>query len=516
MRASRKGKARAEPERRVLPARIRRAAGGGAEGIRDLEGMIVDWLERWETPCASPPDELVLQITTLPLSLVEQTICRVGRVAPPDTDSPTRTRHLRPRSASPNVASSPRKNVKRIETPSWIFVKPGEDDKEEAKEELQRSGRKLSHSPIKRLRKDELTEDTSDAYYINLHKRHEVFERRQHIREKEKLMFERYKMRSRIDLLRNMSVPSWTVVVAAVLSRDEPWESGRAKLGDIGVEWLRHRLVREGLEVMQRYDQLLPVEKKQKAIGSRNSTPSGISLSGEEDVSPAPPVLNARVAALRNLPSVAARRSLPLAPTVVQRSDLNERSSRTSPRKRRRAGSQRDGETPSRPQRRISRYSQTEGVAHALHDISHPHDPDNPPRFNRRGQRESPFQPPLTQSGQPILVEAAARRESALAESDDGHIEVATHRSSRLVAPAKVRMSSRLEAVIPFGMPIPSVVDLKYEFTLSDKEEFWAIIADREERANEIRRWVIPVMLPVSKEEALEMEGVEAAVVFSS
>ena len=106
------------------------------------------------------------------------------------------------------------------------------------------------------------TEDTSDAYYINLHKRCEVFERRQHIREKEKLMFERYKMRSRIDLLRNMSIPSWSVVVAAVLSRDELWVSGRAKLGDVGVEWLRHRLVKEGLEVMKRYDQLLPVEKK--------------------------------------------------------------------------------------------------------------------------------------------------------------------------------------------------------------------------------------------------------------
>ena len=35
------------PEKRVLPARIRRAAGGGADGIRDLEEMIVDWLERW-------------------------------------------------------------------------------------------------------------------------------------------------------------------------------------------------------------------------------------------------------------------------------------------------------------------------------------------------------------------------------------------------------------------------------------------------------------------------------------
>ena len=52
--AVRKGKSRAldedtakRPEKRVLPARVRRAPGGGAEGIRDLEEMIVDWLERW-------------------------------------------------------------------------------------------------------------------------------------------------------------------------------------------------------------------------------------------------------------------------------------------------------------------------------------------------------------------------------------------------------------------------------------------------------------------------------------
>lgn len=47
---SAKGKDKAKgkgPERRVLPARVRRAAGGGAEGIRDIEEMVVDWLERW-------------------------------------------------------------------------------------------------------------------------------------------------------------------------------------------------------------------------------------------------------------------------------------------------------------------------------------------------------------------------------------------------------------------------------------------------------------------------------------
>ena len=37
------------PGKRVLPARIRRAAGGGQEGFRDLEDMIVDWLDRYGT-----------------------------------------------------------------------------------------------------------------------------------------------------------------------------------------------------------------------------------------------------------------------------------------------------------------------------------------------------------------------------------------------------------------------------------------------------------------------------------
>lgn len=39
----------ARPSKRVLPARIRRAAGGGQEGFRDLENMIVDWLDRYGT-----------------------------------------------------------------------------------------------------------------------------------------------------------------------------------------------------------------------------------------------------------------------------------------------------------------------------------------------------------------------------------------------------------------------------------------------------------------------------------
>jgi len=80
-------------------------------------------------------------------------------------------------------------------------------------------------------------------------------------------VFERYKMRSRIDLLKNMSSASWSTVVSTVLSRggDKTWTKGREKVGDMGPDWLRSRLVREGRELVRRYDQLLPVEPRKYA-----------------------------------------------------------------------------------------------------------------------------------------------------------------------------------------------------------------------------------------------------------
>lgn len=116
----------------------------------------------------------------------------------------------------------------------------------------------------------------SDAYYMALHKKYEVFERRQRIREKEKLQFERYKMRSRVDLLRNMADIPWITVVNTVLARyapdkqagggieavDDAYRRGREKVLSAGPGWLRARLVQEGKEVLKRYDQLLPPEHR--------------------------------------------------------------------------------------------------------------------------------------------------------------------------------------------------------------------------------------------------------------
>lgn len=168
----------------------------------------------------------------------------------------------------------------KIETPGWVVVRPGDDDAEEARAELE--NRNKPASPLKRLRRlapEEVRqgvcscgltpqggEDTSDAYYMALHRKYEIFERRQRIREKEKLIFERYKMRSRIELLRNMSSLSWATVVNTVLSRegDPSWAKGRESLRrkPEGIDWLRERLIKEGKELVKRYDQLLPVETK--------------------------------------------------------------------------------------------------------------------------------------------------------------------------------------------------------------------------------------------------------------
>jgi hypothetical protein len=170
-----------------------------------------------------------------------------------------------------------------IETPDWVMVKAGQDDQEEAREEL---SSRIQTSPVRRLRRlsanDEVSlvsfsttmqdrdtdhqhDDTSDEHYIRLHKRYEALEKRQRKDEKDKLAFERYKMRTRIDLLRGMSTPAWSSVVWTVLAREDisgHWEKGKSKVKVEGIEWLRRRLVKEGEEVMKRYDQLLPVDPR--------------------------------------------------------------------------------------------------------------------------------------------------------------------------------------------------------------------------------------------------------------
>jgi len=72
-------------------------------------------------------------------------------------------------------------------------------------------------------------------------------------------------MKTRIDLLRSISSGSWSSVVWTVLAREDPsglWDKGKQAVRTNGIEWLRRRLVKEGVEVMRRYDSMLPVDPR--------------------------------------------------------------------------------------------------------------------------------------------------------------------------------------------------------------------------------------------------------------
>lgn len=217
-----------------------------------------------------------------------------------------------------------------------------------------------------------------------------------------------------------------------------------------------------------------------KNTDGRFSTPTPSRISSSPSLSPAPAVLPARVAALRDQLSASRRKS---GSNVIEKehSPLLETkspvvyTSRNSPRKRKRSASTSLHEAPHEPSkasRRVPRRSshtvppplfpsdQTE-----ILDQSQPPSPPSPKRSR------SPFFPPQTQSGLPCLVEAASRRESAIDEITSSRLRAAQQRAeavvgkrnSRLIAREKTRGSERLGLVLPFGVAVPGVVEYKSE-----------------------------------------------------
>ncbi|WVQ66159.1 uncharacterized protein L199_004337 [Kwoniella botswanensis] len=386
------------PERRVLPARIRRSAGGG-EGMREVEEMIIDWFERWGEPSTTPPKQLPIHLTSLPLSFVSPPTTKTQQ----DVAVPTIT--LTPSRRKAEEGEGRLGKEEKIEVPDWVMVKAGEDDKEEAREELVfgRGGKgKGPVSPVKRLRRggigDEVEEDTSDSYYLSLHRKYEVFERRQRIREKEKLQFERYKMKSRLDLLKNIPRLNWILIVNTILQRftnqDQPTTSkageeldtngetkkedgisrAKAKIRDNGEEWLKDLLIREGEQLMKRFQELLPPEPRKPKHSSANtphqpssrlSTPSRASPSLSPSLTPPPVVLPARVAALRDPPSTVSSTN-----KRKRRSTIASTSTTTTTADHP-AG---DEKTPSKGERRSTRVINTYGKNRGDIDGSSPSD----------------------------------------------------------------------------------------------------------------------------------------------
>ncbi|KAL7425240.1 hypothetical protein Q5752_000928 [Cryptotrichosporon argae] len=585
----------ADAARRKLPARIRRATGGGAEGVRDLEEMIVDWLERWGEPSPAPPDDLALLLITTPLSALDPP-CYTTAAHPP-VPAVTATPSL---PASASTSTSPRGPAmvdvgvvleqKVIETPSWVLVRAGDDDAEEARDELSAS----MLSPTKRLRRGpEAMEDTSDAYYAALHKRPEALERRQRIREREVLYFERHKMRARIELLRNMPDAQWATVVGAVLARgDSVSEAGQAAgqdrdgpaagkdtqgaargarvaVEEKGVGWLRKRLIKEGKEVVRRYDQLLPAVHKTARLSEGRPPSSSVSSSLSPPPSVPPPAVPPRVAALRDDSPPAAKRRVseptrplprrqsvaadpPPRPPRPRLSDGPPRSPRpeterlrATPTRRsaRHSGSPAVSQPELKPDPRLAspRFATTrlalpETTRGAQVEAGEPIEIDPPvPEIVKEEEKEltpPPATPPalaLAPIQVYLPVAATTLRPAVVALSNgtatpDNAPAIPLTQPPTLVAqklPCLIAAALRREGIMhaaraqkddksvvvprllvgPFGVPLPFAVELESEFCIDKVDEFIGIIAARE-----------AVKTTSSSEDALDMEGVEAAV----
>ena len=108
--------------------------------------------------------------------------------------------------------------------------------------------------------------DTSDAAYVLRHRRFEALEKRQRLREKEKIQHERYKLKERIDVLRAM--PGHAFIKEADLS--DSMEVDTTAQG----EKLRRELLREAEELEQRYDNLLSRKIDQVLVPPEDVRPS--------------------------------------------------------------------------------------------------------------------------------------------------------------------------------------------------------------------------------------------------
>ncbi|KAJ8457452.1 hypothetical protein ONZ51_g11522 [Trametes cubensis] len=123
--------------------------------------------------------------------------------------------------------------------------------------------------------------DTSDAAYEKRHRKYESFEKRQRLREKEKLKHEHYKLKERIDQLRAMDSSAFLALPSSDFlpaRHATPGPSGQQQVSEVGEdvdasnlhgaaayhegERRRKAMLESALQLEQRYRTLLPPDRR--------------------------------------------------------------------------------------------------------------------------------------------------------------------------------------------------------------------------------------------------------------
>lgn len=141
--------------------------------------------------------------------------------------------------------------------------------------------------------------DTSDAIYEKRHRKYETFEKRQRLREKEKLKHEQYKLKERIEQLRAMDGSAFLGLPAAsfplpsgVVQIEDGQHSSCSELHADGTavcnegERRRQEMLEVASILEDRYRTLLPSDKKNYFDQKKASRQSSVNIPPSSDIRP--------------------------------------------------------------------------------------------------------------------------------------------------------------------------------------------------------------------------------------
>ncbi|KAJ7459100.1 hypothetical protein B0H11DRAFT_178953 [Mycena galericulata] len=260
-------------QKRVLPSRSRR--GGPGVGNCEVDNMILNaQLHKSENEPLIPADTMFVLKTN---DMLEQVASQLASAEGSGLNLRAHESYF----DRPDVLKAYREQT-IIETPQYEGVSD-------------------TASVGGRLRQRSVEENNSDidAVYEKRHRKYEAFEKRQRLREKEKLKHEQYKLKERIEQLRGMDNSAF---LAAPASSFSPRPGGAAEvfeedtllaaLGGLGGpngspayqegERRRKEMLKNAQALEERYRVLLPPERPRKPAGVNVSTDAESELSAKE------------------------------------------------------------------------------------------------------------------------------------------------------------------------------------------------------------------------------------------
>lgn len=235
------------PQKRILPSRSGR--GGPGVGNCDTDNLILETKRRQFESEPLIPGETKFFLTTNPnVASASSSSCTAVKL-----NVLAFERYF----DRPEVLKSYREQ-KIIETPD--FVSLGDVLPNAGRSRARSQGGNVEDSP----------QETSDVVFEKRHRKYEAFEKRQRLREKEKLKHEQYKLKERIEQLRIMDSAAFLTLPASLFPIPSANKSDirQDALDDHGDEGERRR--KEMLDIAymleERYRVLLPRERGKKTV----------------------------------------------------------------------------------------------------------------------------------------------------------------------------------------------------------------------------------------------------------